>query len=78
MHDNKRTGYDKTVRNPRPRTLKRKNPGCDQTNRGQDALVEQSIERRSGDTEELHRLVKRDQPLSNKLVVSHNDHLPVV
>ena len=26
MHDNKRTGYDKTVRNPRPRTLKRKNP----------------------------------------------------
>ncbi len=25
MHDNKRTGYDKTVRNPRPRTLKRKN-----------------------------------------------------
>ena len=27
MHDNKRTGYDKTVRNPRPRTLKRKNRG---------------------------------------------------
>ena len=26
MHANKRTGYDKTVRNPRPRTLKRKNP----------------------------------------------------
>ena len=25
MHANKRTGYDKTVRNPRPRTLKRKN-----------------------------------------------------
>src|SRR5271166_5549204 len=25
MHDNKRTGYDKTLRNPRPRTLKRKN-----------------------------------------------------
>ena len=29
MHDNKRTGYDKTVRNPRPRTLKRKNPDAD-------------------------------------------------
>ena len=26
MHANKRTGYEKTVRNPRPRTLKRKNP----------------------------------------------------
>src|SRR5271157_5373127 len=26
MHANKRTGYDKTVKNPRPRTLKRKNP----------------------------------------------------
>src|SRR5271165_6038866 len=52
--------------------------GCDQTNRGQDALVEQAIERRSGDAEELHRLVKRDEPLSNKLVVSHSDHLPVV
>ena len=25
MHANKRTGYDKTVRNPRPRTLKRRN-----------------------------------------------------
>src|SRR5208337_1902623 len=25
MHANKRTGYGKTVRNPRPRTLKRKN-----------------------------------------------------
>src|SRR5271166_1862211 len=52
--------------------------GCDQTNRGQDALVEQAIERRSGDAEELHRLVKRDEPLSNQLVVSHSDHLPVV
>ena len=29
MHDNKRTGYDKTVRNPRPRTLKRKNHTSD-------------------------------------------------
>jgi DNA primase len=27
VHANKGTGYEKTVRNPRPRTLKRKNPG---------------------------------------------------
>ena len=40
MHANKRTGYDKTVRNPRPRTLKRKNPFSPRPDRRRMSLPE--------------------------------------